>query len=164
MSSQKVRGPDGRTFCYSGFIEDLTEQKRAESEAGKLQDDLAHITRVALLGELTSSLAHEVNQPLTAILSNAQAALRFLAQDQPDLNELAEILQDIIRDDNRAAEVIRKIRSMLKKEESSFESVSMDTIIEETLNVVRNDIALMSVTIEKLLEYCSTLLASGMYR
>jgi PAS domain S-box-containing protein len=152
MSSQKVRGPDGRTFCYSGFIEDHTERKRAEAEAGKLRDDLAHITRVAVLGELTSSLAHEVNQPLTAILSNAQAALRFLVQDQPDLNELAEILQDIIRDDNRAAEVIRKIRSMLKKEESSFESVSMNTIIEETLNVVRNDIALMSVTIEKNLD------------
>ena len=152
MNSQKVLGPDGQTLCYSGFIEDISERKRAETEARNLRDDLAHITRVAVLGELTSSLAHEVNQPLTAILSNAQAALRFLAQDNPDMNEISEILHDIIRDDNRAAEVIRKIRSMLKKEESSFEPVSMNNIIEETLNVLRNDIALISITIEKYLD------------
>ena len=141
-------GPSGMW----AIVRDLTERKRAEMEARHLRDDLAHITRVAVLGELTTSLAHEVNQPLTAILSNAQAALRFLAQDQPDMNEVAEILHDIIRDDNRAAEVVRKIRSMLKKEESRYEFVSMNNIVEETLNVLRNDIALMSVTIEKNLD------------
>ena len=131
---------------------DVTERKLAESETRKLRDELAHVTRVSALGELASSLAHEINQPLAAILSNAQAAQRFLSQGNLDVNELAEILKDIIRDDNRAAEVIRRIRSMLKKEETRYESLSMNDVIEEILNVLRNDIALTSVTIKKILD------------
>ncbi|HET6488880.1 MAG TPA: ATP-binding protein [Syntrophales bacterium] len=131
---------------------DITERKLAESEARKLRDELAHVTRVSALGELASSLAHEINQPLAAILSNAQAAQRFLSQGSLDVNELTEILKDIIRDDNRAAEVIRRIRSMLKKEEICYESLSMNDVIEEILNVLSNDIALTSLTIEKILD------------
>ena len=128
---------------------DVTEQKLIESETRKLREELAHVTQASMMGGLTSVLAHEINQPLTAILSNAQAARRFLSQDNPDMKEIAEILGDIIRDDNRAAEVIRKIRSMLKKEKIIDESLSLNDVIEEILNVIRNDTALTAVSIEK---------------
>ena len=123
----------------------ISGRQQIESEARKLREELAHVTRVSTLGELTSSLAHEINQPLAAILSNAQAAQRFLSQGNPDMKEIAEILGDIIRDDNRAAEVIRKIRSLLKKEETRYETLSLNDVVEEILNVIRNDTALAAV-------------------
>lgn len=131
---------------------DITDKISIESETRKLREDLAHVTRVSTLGELTSSLAHEINQPLAAILSNAQAAQRFLSQGNPDMKEIAEILGDIIRDDNRAAEVIRKIRALLKKEETRFEALSVNDVAEEILNVVRNDTALAALTIERVFD------------
>jgi two-component system sensor kinase FixL len=142
----------GSNIGLWAIVRDITDRKLIESEARKLREDLAHVTRVSTLGELTSSLAHEINQPLAAILSNAQAAQRFLSQDKPDMKEVAEILGDIVRDDNRAAEVIRKIRSLLKKEEARYETLSLNDVIEEILNVVHNDTALTAVSIEKELD------------
>jgi two-component system, LuxR family, sensor kinase FixL len=129
------------------IVRDITSRKLAELEARKLREELAHVTRVSTLGELTSALAHEISQPLAAILSNAQAAQRFLSRDKPDMLEIADILGDIIRDDIRAAEVIRKIRSLLKKEEICYESLSLNDVIEEILSVVCNDSALAGVSI-----------------
>ena len=144
-----LKDETGSNIGMWAIVRDIAGRKLIESEARKLREDLAHVTRVSTLGELTSSLAHEINQPLAAILSNAQAAQRFLSQDQPDMKEVAEILGDIVRDDNRAAEVIRKIRSLLKKEESQYELLSLNDVIEEILNVIRNDTALTAVSIEK---------------
>jgi len=139
----------GSNIGMWAIVRDISGRRQIELEARKLREDLAHVTRVSTLGELTSSLAHEINQPLAAILSNAQAAQRFLSQDNPDMKEIAEILGDIIRDDNRAAEVIRKIRALLKKEETRFEELSLNEVVEEILNVIRNDTALAALTIEK---------------
>jgi PAS domain S-box-containing protein len=144
-----LKDETGSNIGMWAIVRDIAGRKLIESEARKLREDLAHVTRVSTLGELTSSLAHEINQPLAAILSNAQAAQRFLSQDQPDMKEVAEILGDIVRDDNRAAEVIRKIRSLLKKEEPRYEKLSLNDVIDEILNVVRNDTALTAVSIEK---------------
>ena len=144
-----LKNEAGSNIGMWAIVRDITSRKLIESEARKLREEIAHVTRVSTLGELTSSLAHEINQPLAAILSNAQAAKRFLLQDQPDMKEVAEILGDIIRDDNRAAEVIRKIRSLLKKEEAQYESLSLNDIIEDILNVIRNDTALAALSIEK---------------
>ena len=144
-----LKNETGSNIGTWAIVRDITSRKLIESEARKLREELAHVTRVSTLGELTSSLAHEINQPLAAILSNAQAAQRFLLQDNPDMKEVAEILGDIIRDDNRAAEVIRKIRSLLKKEEARYESLSLNDVIEDILNVIRNDTALTAVSIEK---------------
>ena len=144
-----LKDETGSNIGMWAIVRDIAGRKLIESEARKLREDLAHVTRVSTLGELTSSLAHEINQPLAAILSNAQAAQRFLSQDQPDMKEVAEILGDIVRDDNRAAEVIRKIRSLLKKEEIQYELLSLNDVIEEILNVIRNDTALAAVSIEK---------------
>jgi len=144
-----LKDETGSNIGLWAIVRDITGRKQIESEARKLREDLAHVTRVSALGEFTSSLAHEINQPLAAILSNAQAAKRFLSQDKPDMKEIGEILGDIIRDDNRAAEVIRKIRSLMKKEETRYESLSLNDVIEEILYAIRNDTALTGVSIEK---------------
>ncbi len=99
-------------------VVDITERRNAERATARQRDDFAHLSRVAMLGELSGSLAHELNQPLTAILSNAQAAQRFLAQSPPRIDKLAEILTDIVKSDHRAEAVIQRLRSMLRKEES----------------------------------------------
>ncbi len=140
---------NGKVFGISVLGKDITARRQAEMEARRLKDDLAHVTRLSTMGGLTSAVAHEINQPLAAILSNAQAAKRFLVQGNPDMNEIAEILEDIIRDDNRAAEVIRKIRTLLKKEEIRYEPLDLNDIVDEILMVVRNDAALKAVSIEK---------------
>ena len=144
-----LKNETGSSIGIWAIVRAITGRKAIESEALKLREELAHVTRVSTLGELTSSLAHEINQPLGAILSNAQAAQRYLAQDNPDMKEIAEILGDIIRDDNRAAEVIRKIRALLKKEETRYEALYLNDMVEEILNVIRNDTAIASLTIKK---------------
>ena len=88
----------------SGIFVDLTEQKAAESEAALQRQEVAHLMRVSVLGELSGAIAHEINQPLTAILSNAQTALYLLAKDSPDLAEIRDALTDIVHEDNRAGE------------------------------------------------------------
>jgi two-component system sensor kinase FixL len=95
-------------------IVDITERKLAELEAARQRHDLAHLARVTALGELSSSLAHELTHPLTAILSNAQAAQRFLADDDVDLDEVREILNDIVTQDQRAGDVIHSLRLLLR--------------------------------------------------
>ena len=100
-------------------------RKQGELEAQRLRQDLTHIGRVSAMGELTASLAHELSQPLTAILSNAQAAQRLLAADAVDLEQIREILSDIVADDKRAGDVIRRLRVLLKKgDRSSCRSTS----------------------------------------
>ena len=92
---------------FSGIFVDITEQKAAEAEAELQRQEVTHLMRVSVLGELSGAIAHEVNQPLTAILSNAQAALYLLEQDQPNLAEIRDALQDIVQEDNRAGEVVQ---------------------------------------------------------
>ena len=103
-------------------VVDITERRDLERATARQRDELAHLSRVAMLGELSGSLAHELNQPLTAILSNAQAAQRFLAQSPPRLDKLDEILSDIVKSDHRAGAVIQRIRSLLRKEDGAAQS------------------------------------------
>jgi two-component system, LuxR family, sensor kinase FixL len=101
---------DGRPARMRGASLDITKRKQAEEEAARQRNEMAHLSRVAMLGELSGSLAHELNLPLSAILSNAQAAKRVLANGDADLAELQEILNDIVSEDRRAGEVIRRLR------------------------------------------------------
>jgi len=117
---------------------DITQRRRAEAEAHRRMTELAHVTRVATIGELATSLAHEINQPLTAILSNAQAGLRFLSTSAPDLDEVRQILDDIARDDKRVSEVIRRMRALLKKQTDSYESFDLDEAVMECVALVNN--------------------------
>ncbi|MEP6810454.1 MAG: PAS domain-containing protein [Chthoniobacterales bacterium] len=109
----------GRAICIRGVSADITRRKEMEREIQLQRDEVAHLMRVASLGELSSALAHELSQPLTAILSNAQAAQRFLAQDKSDPAEMSEILRDIVADDERATAVIQRLRSLLGREKGS---------------------------------------------
>jgi C4-dicarboxylate-specific signal transduction histidine kinase len=121
-------------------VVDITERRRIERAGARQRDELAHLSRVAMLGELSGSLAHELNQPLTAILSNAQAAQRFLAQSPPRIDKLAEILADIVKSDHRAGAVIQRLRSLLKKEEAQRHPLDLNDVVEESLHLMRSDL------------------------
>jgi signal transduction histidine kinase len=121
-------------------------RKQGELEAQRLRQDLAHIGRVSAMGELTASLAHELNQPLTAILANAQAAQRLLAGDRVDLPEVREILNDIVADDKRAGEVIRRLRVLLKKGNLDFVPLELNEVVSEVAWLVRSDAIIRSVS------------------
>ena len=121
-------------------VVDITERRNLERATARQRDDFAHLSRVAMLGELSGSLAHELNQPLTAILSNAQAAQRFLAQNPPRIDKLAEILADIVKSDHRAEAVIQRLRSLLRKEESQRHPLGLNDVVEESLRLMGSDL------------------------
>ena len=105
----------GSLNLLSGVFIDISEQKVAEAEAALQRQEVTHLVRVSTLGELSGAIAHEINQPLTAILSNAQAALHLLAQSSPDLTEVRHALEDIVHEDIRAGEVIHRLRTLLRR-------------------------------------------------
>jgi signal transduction histidine kinase len=124
------------------------DRKRAEGELSTTRTELAHMTRVFTLGELSSSLAHELNQPLAAILSNAQAAQRFMASENPaDRDEVREILADIVQADKHAGDVIRRMRSMVKKDRLQSAPLDMATAAKEVLLLLHNDAVLRNVEV-----------------
>jgi PAS domain S-box-containing protein len=129
---------------------DVTERLKEEVEAQQRREELAHMTRIAMMGELTTSLAHEINQPLTAIQSNAEAAERFLSQPQPDLGEVRQILEDIVRDDRRASEVVRKVRALVRKEKPQLQILDLNETIQEVVGLIRGESLLqgLSITME----------------
>ena len=110
-----IRDAEGAVVEFQGIGRDITDLKAADMEVEQRRKEVTHLTRVAILGELSGALAHELNQPLTAILSNAQAAQRLLARAPSDLAMVGEILDDIVTDDLRAGEVIARLRALLKK-------------------------------------------------
>lgn len=123
------------------IIRDITDRNRAEFEAQMMREKLAHVARVSALGELATVLAHELNQPLAAILANTQAAQRMLEAGKLNAAELAEILGDIAEDDHRAGEIIRRMRGMLMKGESKFEPVDLNAVIREVSALTQPDAA-----------------------
>src|SRR5262249_53982492 len=126
---------------------DVTRRRRAEEEAQRERADLAHALRVATLGELATSLAHEVNQPLAAIASNAQAARRLLRPTDVE-PEILEVLQDIADDAQRAAQVIRRLRVLFKKEHNDHQPVDVNEVIKEVIGLMRKDLERRHVMLE----------------
>ncbi len=125
---------------------DVSQQRHAETEHRRQRDELAHLSRVATLGELTGTLAHEINQPLAAILTNAQAGRLLVDHPMPDLPELRLILDEIIEDDLRATGIIRRIRTLLKKAPPEFRPVVVAELVHETLELLRPDFGKRGVT------------------
>ena len=121
-------------------------RKQSELEAVRLRQDLTHIGRVSALGELTASLAHELSQPLTAILSNAQAAQRLLAADEVELDKVREILCDIVADDKRAAAVISGLRALIKKGETEFLPIDLNEVVGAVAWLMRSDTIMRNVS------------------
>jgi two-component system sensor kinase FixL len=144
--------PDGTPYAVCGVSTDITERRRAESELQQHRSTLAHVARVFILGELSASLAHELNQPLTAILSNAQAGLRFLDQDKLDLQEIREILQDIARDDKRASAVISGMRALARRQETERERIDLAEVLQQVRDLLHSELVVRGVQIEMDLE------------
>jgi PAS domain S-box-containing protein len=130
-----------------GTSSDITRRKQTELELQEQRAELAHVARLSVMGELAASLAHELNQPLTAILSNAQAALRFLRSQSGNIEEVHEILHDIVKDDTRAGEVIRRMRALVKKEELEFASLDFEALLRDVVTLVHSDTILHNVRI-----------------
>jgi two-component system sensor kinase FixL len=140
----------GKPIRLLGVSMDVTARKQADLEAARQRHDLAHLARVNALGELSSSLAHELTHPITAILSNAQAAQRFLDADEVDLSEVREILNDIVTEDQRAGEVIHRLRRLLKKGEppKHCDDVDLNEVIGDVLKLMRSDLINQNVTVD----------------
>jgi nitrogen-specific signal transduction histidine kinase/integral membrane sensor domain MASE1 len=124
----------------SGTLSDITMRKAAEAEAELQRRELAHLMRVSQVSELSSGLAHELTQPLTAILSNAQAARSMLTAQPLDLTEIAAVLDDIVQEDHRAGEVIQRLRSFLRNGRNVFETVDLNDLLNSTLRLLRSEI------------------------
>jgi signal transduction histidine kinase len=129
------------------IVRDITDSKRAELEADAHRWELAHLSRVAMLGELTGALAHELSQPLTAVLSNAQAAQRFLDRDPQNRAELRGALDDIIRNNKRAGTVIDRLRALLRKEATVLQPVNLNDVVREVLDLANGEVLSRRVSV-----------------
>lgn len=121
--------------------------RASELDAQRSRHELAHFTRVSTMGQLTASIAHELNQPLTGILTNARAGLRFLDAVPPDVAEVREILRDIVDDDKRAGEVIRRLRDLLRKEEPQRVVLDLNVLVRDVVRLLGSDAIIRNVTV-----------------
>jgi signal transduction histidine kinase len=126
------RDRDGR-LVYIGAAQDVTEHRLSEETLGKVRSELAHMARVTSLGALTASIAHEVNQPLSGIVTNASTCLRMLATDPPNVDGARETARRTIRDGNRLSDVITRLRALFSKKETTFESLDLNEAIREVI-------------------------------
>jgi PAS domain S-box-containing protein len=137
------KGDDPQSWVYVGAVIDITERKRAEAEHERLRQleaDLARMNRLTTMGELTASIAHEINQPLAAIVTQSEAALRFLDRDEPDLGEVQDALSWIRQDGMRAGEVIRGLRALARKSGPQLIGLDVDDVIRQVLALARGEL------------------------
>ncbi|MEA1927690.1 MAG: ATP-binding protein [Candidatus Auribacterota bacterium] len=137
VSASFVNRPGDRELLVC--VEDVTRRREAENRSLELREELFHVTRSSSMGELAAALAHEIKQPLTAILSNARAAARFLSPDNQDLDEVKEALSDIANDSSRADRIILRLREMMRKGRVERVSLDINNIIEDLLTVVHGE-------------------------
>jgi C4-dicarboxylate-specific signal transduction histidine kinase len=149
---QTVKRPivekDGSVNQILGASTDITRRKAAESDARRNRADLAHVARVSVMGELAGSLAHELNQPLTAILSNTQAALRFMNAKPMDVVEVRETLEDVVHESKRASQVISHMRALVKKGPLEVAPIELGIIMREVGELMRSDAIMRGVQLE----------------
>jgi PAS domain S-box-containing protein len=129
-----TRDQDGR-LEYIGAVQDVTERRLSEEALGKVRSELAHVARVTSLGALTASIAHEVNQPLSGIITNASTCLRMLAADPPNVDGARETARRTIRDGNRAADVIARLRALFSRKNATTESVDLNEATREVITL-----------------------------
>ena len=142
-----LRDVTGKIVKWYGTSTDVEDLKRAEEALSKAQAELAHVTRVTTMGELAASIAHEVNQPLSAIVNNGSACLRWLNGAEPDLDEAREAARRIIRDGNRAGEVITRIRALLRKTDTEKARLDINQTIRDVVMLTRNGAVRKGVTL-----------------
>ena len=140
--------PDGSFAGYIGSCIDVTERRRAEEQLRQAQADLARVTRMAAMGELAATIAHEVNQPLGAVVTNGSAAQRWLAGQPPNLEETREAIDRTVREANRASDVIGRIRALLQKGPPLMERLDVNAVIREVLTLASNEILRGGVAVQ----------------
>jgi PAS domain S-box-containing protein len=136
-----LRDKDNRIVRWYGTLTDIEDRRRAEETLRQAQADLAHITRVTTMGELTASLAHELNQPLTAVVTSGGSSLRWLAHEPPRLDKAADAVRRMIRDASRASEVIAHTRALLKKSSEEKAPLDITEVIRDVLILVQSAMA-----------------------
>ena len=140
---QAVRHPvfdtSGNVVAFVGSSTDVTERRRAEEALRQAQADLARVTRITTMGELMASLAHEVNQPIAAAVTDANTCLRWLKREQPDLEEARDAASRVVKDATRAAEIISRVRLLFKKSTPQRELVDVNDIVREMIVLVRSE-------------------------
>ena len=141
-----VRGRSGAVE-FVGALTDITERKHAEEALREAQADLAHVSRVTTMGELTASLAHEVNQPITAAVTDANACLRWLTRDAPDVEEARAAAARIVKDAMRAADIVSRIRQLFKKSTPPREWVDLNEVIREMVVLLRGEATRYSISV-----------------
>ena len=151
MKGYPRRDENDRTFHINGIISDVTALKKAESDAELQRREIARLMRQSVLGELSGTIAHELNQPLTAILANAETAQELLDRKNIDLEKIREIVADIIDEDNRAGEVIIRVRKLLRKGESKSELVDLNQLVESTLRLLRGELVRRKINVDVVL-------------
>lgn len=142
----------GAVVGFFSLVRDITSQVRAEEEGRRSWEEMIHGSRASTMGELAASLAHELNQPLSAILSNSQAALRFMDQETPDGEEVRDALGDIVDDARRAGEVIHRIRKLLRKDEMEREAVDINGVVEDVVCLLHSDTVARDIAVTLELE------------
>jgi PAS domain S-box-containing protein len=137
---------DNLGIALNAFV-DATEKNRAEARLQQVQADFAHAARVSMLGELTASIAHEVNQPLAAIAANGQAGLRWLARPEPDLAEVRALAESVVADARRAADIIARVRAMAARRAPEQTLLSLDEVIREAVLFLRQEVQSRAVSV-----------------
>jgi PAS domain S-box-containing protein len=132
---------------YIGSCVDITDRLRAEAETQQLRQELAHISRLATMGEMTATIAHELSQPLTAIMTNAQAGLRFIGSPDPSRDEVSEIFHDIVVADQRARQVIQNLRAIFQTGDAKRHPLRLNALINDVATVVGTDALLKNVSV-----------------
>jgi PAS domain S-box-containing protein len=135
-----LRDPEGKVIKFVGTTTDIDEQKRTEEALRHVQADLAHVARVTTMGELTASIAHEINQPLSGIMTNASTGVRMLTANPPNLDGLRECMVRTIRDGNRASDVIKRLRGLFSKSEPTIEVVDLNEATREVIALSRSEL------------------------
>ena len=147
ISLHPVKNKKGEIVHFIHISRDITERKHGEVEMAKLRSELYHLSRIMTMNELSISLAHEINQPLGAILNNSSAAKLLMSQGPDKQGDIKEILTDIIKDAKRAGDVVRKIRGMVKKGDVNFEPLIINTLIEDVVELFYNSITINKVAL-----------------
>jgi PAS domain S-box-containing protein len=134
-----TRNQDG-DLEYIGAVQDVTKRRLSEEALGEVRAELAHVARVASLGALTASIAHEINQPLSGIITNASTCLRMLAADPPNVEGARETVRRTIRDGNRASDVIKRLRALFSKKDPTYEPVDLNEATHEVITLLRSEL------------------------
>jgi two-component system sensor kinase FixL len=141
-------GAPGKSVLVRGVVRDVTQQHNAEAEIHELRQKLAHAGRVTMLGQLASALAHELSQPLSAIQHNVETAQILLTRSPADMRTLREIIDDVLRDDRRAADVLQRLRAWLNQGRINVEAVPLHEVAQDVVALVRGEAHMKRVAIE----------------